>query len=270
MEEGINKVNLNAYSEKGRFLKDITVRELDLYRQQNLDRHTPHTYFLQLILPNNQFSVIDIGSGYSAFLYSLSLQNMLASGIAVESSLASYLFAEQWKKDWGLTKIKNINSDALKIEYGNESTDLFTILDSTFPLLYHENKNYPELLLKKAYNSLKNGGTIIIEIINFSNLVKKGKVNFWKMFSDTDTFKYGLYEEEYNKETNLINRRSIYINRYDNSISEKIELVYYYTLESLKQLLVNAGFTIYLVFDGFNLTPFIESTSERLILVGTK
>lgn len=265
MEE-INTTNLDAYKDKGLFFYFKTKNEIQIYRHQCLENHTKVVDFIKKLIPNKKIKMIEIGSGFSALSYAMEKANILQRSFAIEQSKSSYEFANKWKIDYDIKSVVNINANALTIDY-NKDNDLFVIIDSTFPLLFEEDEKYPDLILDKAYNSLKQDGIFLIEIVNFYNLVKNKIVNYWKEFPSTDNFKYGLYEEKYNK--GMIERKSIYIDK-KNNISEKKEIVKYYTIETLSNILKKHNFNIDKIYGGFDYSSFNKNKSDRIIIVARK
>lgn len=266
--EKINITNFEAYKDKGNFTNYKDTQMLDQYRNQNLEKNWPAIDFIKTHVSDNSLKIIDIGSGYSSLLYELENQEILKKGIAVESSKASYEFAEKWKKDCGFKKVTNINDNALNVMYPH-GIDLFSIIDGTFALLYPENKNFPNRILGKAYASLKKNGRLLLELVNFYPVAIAGEVQHWKEFEPTDPFRYGLYKEEYNKDTNIIKRKSTYIHK-DWTVSEKTELVYFYTVSELTVLLEENNFKSIYTYGDFKGTPFKAGISPRLIVLASK
>lgn len=267
MEKEINKTNFIAYNDKGRWKNK---ESLNLYRQQCLDNYYKCVEFVKTFIFSKKLKVVDIGSGYSSFLFSLEKEGILEKGIAVEQSIASHQFAEEWKKDWGFKNVINVNANALEFKYQEGEADLFSIIDSTFPLLYHENSSFPQEMVNIAFNSLKPKAYLLIDIINFYPLLKGGgNRKIWKEFSEGDFFKYGLYEENYDKNNNLIERKSIYIGK-DLSVSEKKEVVFYYTLDLLFYVLLRNGFTVEQYFGDFKCGTFNYESSPQIIVLARK
>lgn len=266
----IKQTNFKAYANKGKLSNFKDTKEINDYRKQQLLNYSDCTNFIKHLFNKTKINVIDIGSGCSGLLYSLYNENLLNSGVGIEQSKNYHKFAELWKKDSNYNTVTNICGDALQIEYNSENMDLFLILDSTFPLLAHENEKYPSLLLNKAYKSLKKEGIIIIEFNNFHPLVISGGTKlFCKEFPNTDNFKYGMYKQTYNPKSNMVQSESIYIKN-NLTVSTKEEYVYYYRFSDLQVLLEAANFKVLTHFSDFNGTPFNEELSEKLVIIGKK
>lgn len=263
------QTNFKAYANKGKLSNFKNTKEINNYRKQQLLNYSVCADLIKHIFNTTKINAIDIGSGGSALLYTLYNRGILNSGIGIEQSKTYHKFAELWKKNLNYNTVTNICGDALQIDYP-DNMDLFLIIDSTFPLLAHENKKYPSLLLSKSYKSLTKGGIIIIEINNFHPVVINGGIKlFCKEFPNTDNFKYGIYKQTYIKNSNMVHSESTYIKK-DFTVSTKEEYVYYYRLIDLKELLESYNFEVLTYFSNFSGSTFHENSSEKLVIIAKK
>jgi hypothetical protein len=93
-------------------------------------------------------------------------------------------------------------------------------------------------------------------------------VSFWIQFPETDPFKYGLYSYEVlNPE--IIVTKSVFISR---KFTEdvKIDVSYFYSQNSLTELVKSIGFQVTGIYGSFKKESFIPKSSERLILLARK
>ena len=262
-----NHTNLHAYNSIELLSAYKTKESLQEYRNSRIIRYQAHANFILNRSKSNPVSIIEIGSGSSVLLYMIAQKNILTKGIGIELSKSRYEFAEQWKKDDGYEMVENINKNFVDVEIGNKIWDWFIVIDNTFTYLSPEDENYPSLLLKKAFDGLKEGGRIIIDFINYARRMQDIEYKSWSAFASNDPFSYGLYS---NKITNGINRsESIFIKR-DGSESKKIEFSKVYSLEQLNILLSKHGFIVDEVLATFDEQTFNDNESERLLVVARK
>ena len=240
--------------------------EVVSYREKRKNRYADFIFWMNDLF-TKPVSVIEIGSGSSALLYSMNDAQILGSGVGVEISPARHNFAEIWKQDEGISNGNNMNNDFSNIEFEDEASDLFVVIDDTFSYLKPEDASYPTLLLDKAWKSLVKGGVIIIDIINYHRNESGDERRFWNQFSEDDPFQFGLYEK--NIIDNVNHSKSIFIAR-DGSIDIKIDLSYVYSKEALTKLMESSGFVVEGVFSNFRQAPYLPETSERLVVLAKK
>jgi hypothetical protein len=263
----INQTNFKAYSEKGKLANFKNEQEIGLYRQQQISKHLPCLNFINDLFKDKKINVTEIGSGFSSLLYALQNKGILNKGFGFEQAQASYDFAQLWKIDYSYDRVLNTCGNAAVCNLP-EDNDLFVIIDSTFPLLEPENKDYPDIILNKANASLKKDGILLMEVTNFSPFVwYKVNSNIWQEFPKTDAFRYGLYKKTL--VDNFVECETVYISK-TGKISKKKEIARWYTLGDMRELLYNHNFELIDNFSTFNKDPFIPEKSEKLIITARR
>jgi len=258
--------NLTAYFNAESMDNFANHDEVVSYREKRKKRYKDFIVLMHDLFAN-LVSVIEIGSGSSALLYAMNDAKKLDFGIGVEISPKRHNFAEIWKKDEGISNVKNMNDDFSNIEFKDETSDLFIVIDDTFAYLQPEDELYPTLLLDKAWKSLVKGGRIIIDVINYHRNEPGVEHWFWNQFSEDDPFQFGLYEKKIIDNVN--HSKSIFIAR-DGSTDVKIDLSYVYSQEVLTKLIESSGFVVEGVFSNFRQAPYLPETSERLVVLAKK
>ena len=260
-------VNLQAYNAIERLSAYETREILNEYRNSRVLRYQPHVDFILEHSGGKPISLIEIGSGSSALLYTIAKRNMLTKAMAVELSKSRFEFAEQWKQDEGYSMVENVNDNFANVNMRDSEWDWFIVIDNTFTYLFPENPEYPALLLDKAFKCLKPGGRIIIDFINYAHRLPDVEYKSWSAFTENDPFSYGLYS---NKINNGVNRsESVFIKR-DGTESKKTELSKVYSLDKLSAILLQHGFAVSEVFATFDKQIFLADSSERLMVVAKK
>jgi SAM-dependent methyltransferase len=263
----VNKnVNLNAYSQIEQISSFDNSDSILGYRSSRLEKYQQLVDFISA-RSLSPVSILEVGSGSSALLYACDQRKLLAKGMGVELSESRYKFAELWKKDDGYDRIINIHSNFCDVDMGTSIWDWFIIVDNTFTYLYPESIKYPEQLLQKAFEALKEEGCLLIDFINYSKRVPNLDYRQWSSFSQKDPYSYGLYS--HNIEGGINKTESIFIGR-DGKESRKLEFSKVYSLEELVELVSSCGFYIEGAFASFDNKPFVPAESERLVLLARK
>ncbi len=187
--------------------------------------------------------------------------------MGVELSQSRYQFAELWKQDDGYDMVENVNSNFCDVNMGASLWDWFVIIDNTFTYLHPENFDYPSQLLRKAFESLKQDGRLLIDFINYAKRSPGVDYRQWAAFDQKDPYSYGLYS---NKVIDGMNHsESIFVSR-NGSESRKMEICKVYPLKEITALLESCGFNVQEIFSTFSGDTFIESESERLVIIAKK
>lgn len=144
--------------------------------------------------------------------------------------------------------------------FKDETFDYVLNLFTSFGYFDEEGDNLKTL--NAAYANLKQGGTLILDFFNskcvMDNLMTKDEKKL-----DGITFK--LHKK--------VKQGTIYKDIYfsdkgiDYHFMEKVKA---YTYADLKELITKAGFTLKNAFGSYNLEPFNEATSDRLIIEAVK
>ncbi len=246
--------------------------EIQAYRQRRLDRYQDHVSFIAencAAKSNGQgFRMMEVGSGNSGLLYALRKKISSFQGYGVEISTSRWKFAEKWKADEKITNVENINDDFSKVSPLINDLNCFVVIDNTFSYLAPENAQYPQMLVRTAFERLQSGGTILIDVINYDDRMKKGSETFWTQFPDTDPFKYGLYSfDVINQET--VVTKSVFIKR--NMTEEvKVDVSRFYRAQDLHEILKKESFEVLGTYGSFKKESFDPAKSQRLVVLARK
>lgn len=194
-----------------------------------------------------RIKMLDVGSGSSGLLYSLSLAEVLEFGIGVEVSRSRVKFANSWGKSLKTTKVKNICSDFVKYETKKGYYDLCVCTTGSFLFFYPINKNYPKRVLNKMISALKNNGKIIMEMKTYKHILevcKKNKNVFktWIEYEQNNPYRYELIYYTYYPRTKCPDWKEVYVRRDGGLYDKKSQRLKIYDKKELRQLLSKAGF----------------------------
>ncbi len=250
-----------------------SVEEMDSYRRERLAFCGLRAEFLLTgcgaTVP---VDVVEVGAGSSALLYSLSNLGMLKSGVAIELSESRHRFAERWREDKDFQNIVNHCADFAQIKHEPKSKDIFVCIDNTFSLIGPENAAYPQRLVDLAFDALRPGGSIVIEIHNQEKVfaaMHEDQRQLWIELPETNAFKFALYRQTRNRTKNLILSETIYLRR-DGAERRKADMEIAYTRPMLEVLLRDVGFADFQFMGGYDGAEFDPAKSEYLIVVARK
>ena len=159
--------NVKAY-ESTESLGNFDNEQMSAYRKDRLCRYHPICEFIRRHGPSNEpLSVVEIGSGSSALLYSLAIGKALKHGLGIELSKSRFEFAELWKAQEGFGCVENRNANFAETNIEEGRYDWFLVVDNTFTYLHPENTAYPHELLARGFLSLKSRGRIVLDFFNY-------------------------------------------------------------------------------------------------------
>lgn len=194
-------------------------------------------------------------------------ENLLREGLGVELSQSRHEFAERWKRHDGYGAVENANANFTDVEFGRAKWDWMVVIDNTFTYLHAEDAEYPNRLLEKACEGMRPGGHVLLDFINYAGGAAGVDQRTWAAYAPTDPFVYGLYSMQIADGVKLT--ESIFIKR-DGSEARKIEKSKVYSLTQITSLLKSHGFAMEQVCASFGEDHYVESESERLVVVAGK
>ena len=239
-------VNLSAYSDVEN-LSRFTDESFKNYCADKLLHCANEVGHVKRNLIDDQWTgkICEIGSGNSKLLYRFEQEGLLTKGYGIEVSRSRYLFAEKFKDHIGSKNVENINQDFLElVPYKN--LDLVISVDITFQLIAALNNQAETQGLRWIYDSLRPGGSIILELRYFEEFSSRisettKDYKFWEEFPAHDPFEFVLAKisrDEKNLlvwEKNFFERNSMKRSRFTNIFKP-------YNHDTVKTALTNAGF----------------------------
>jgi SAM-dependent methyltransferase len=268
----LNEINFQSYANIEAMENFSGPEEIQAYRQRRLDRYKDHITFIMencaAKTDGKGFRVMEVGSGNSGLLYALNLQIKGFQGYGVEISTSRWKFAEKWKADEKIGTVENINQNFSDVSADIRELNSFIVIDNTFSYLAPENAQYPQMLVRTAFERLQSGGTIVIDVINYDDRMKKGSETFWTQFPDSDPFKYGLYSFDVVDQQTVVTK-SVFIKR--NLTEEvKVDVSRFYRAQDLHELLKKEGFEVLGTYGSFKKENFDPVKSQRLVVLARK
>ena len=219
---------------------------------------------------NEKITVLDVGSGNSKFLYALNKCGMLHHGYGIEISKSRYLFAEKWRKDLDISNVTNIHSDMFNLEWDLlPECDLIYCPDMVFQFFEPTNTGNGDLFLSKAYNKLKDGGKLIMELDTCDlilNSMHDGKVKLWREFDENDPWRYMLWDCNY--ENNCISLKKTFIKRDLSKCSNSHVILHPYSRTEAISMLDKMHYTNIHIQEYWNTDK--DTEHDEFIIIGEK
>ncbi len=204
--------------------------------------------FIRRIIDKKNYTgkVIEIGSGNGKLLYALEKNGLLDDGLGYELSSSRVNFAIKFSESMGSTRVQNICGDYLELDKSKENIDLIIGVDIVLQLIAPVSESSEKLLLDKVFSALKHGGNLIMELMDFTNIINmkamvENDLMLWKEFDEHDPWHYGLDKFSINGDDVVWDKR--FINR-DRNIGDSTftNVLRHYTFDIIKQKLIQTGF----------------------------
>lgn len=233
-------------------LEGFTSERFAEYCDDKLKSCDKHIDFIRRYCIGPEWSgrVCEVGSGNGKLLFRLEKELLLRSGIGYELSESRCRFAEAFGRYVKSTLVEIYKADFLSASLQAGSVDLVVAVDAVVNLICAVSPTHADAFFKKAFDSLKPGGHLVIELmtcereLNALRALHGQPYRTWKRFSGTDTFSFGLDEVSLDeKATNLVwNKTFIY--RGDSRCNETMTNVLKpFRRQDIHKLLSESGFT---------------------------
>jgi SAM-dependent methyltransferase len=204
--------------------------------------------FVRDFINTNTFkgNVIEVGSGNGKLLYALESNGLIKCSTGYELSNSRVEFSEKLSNYISCKKVTIICGDFLDSNVELESVDLIIGVDIVLQLIAPISDDSETKFFQKVFSSLKPGGVLILELLDFTSMIKmcelyEGKHNLWKEFSEEDPWQFGLDQLE------IINNDVIWKKRFfsrDRNIPDSFfdNVLRHYTFEMVRDKLEMMGF----------------------------
>ncbi|SHE50994.1 class I SAM-dependent methyltransferase [Clostridium fallax] len=213
---------------------------------------------------DDKIKVLDIACGTGTYSIPFAEKGHEIIGIDLNEEMIKK--ANEKKENLKVSfEIKNMEN-LIKDFKENEFDRVFCIGNS---IVHLESKNKIEKALKDIKDLLKNNGELIIQIINYNRILKKGITELPTIKREEERVEF-IRNYRYNKEKNKVDFNTTIIiydknlnikNEYKNSI-ELLPLL----KNDLEDMIKRIGFTKYEFFGDFNKSKYIEDESYALIV----
>jgi len=219
------------------------------YCDNKISECDKHIAFIKNNINNNDLGVvIEVGSGNGKLLFALERDGFITKGTGFELSNSRVFFANKFGALFNSKIVEIICGNFLDQDIEDNSTDLIIAVDLVIQLISAINDQEESNFLKKVHEALKPGGYFLIELMDFSNLIKmhginNGDLKIWKEFDLSDPWQFGL--DDFMIEGDNINCDKSFIAR-DRKISNSSfsNILKHYTFDSLAKKLVSVGFSV--------------------------
>jgi len=245
---------------------------IESYRSEALQTFAPMSDFIISLSTNRKFSVVEVGSGNSALLYNFEEKNVLESGVGIEISKSRHAFAERWREDKSYLNTLNFNGDFLDIDLEENSFDFF-VCNGTFHIIGALSESYPPALIKKAYDTLKVGGLIVMDVPTHKKKIsqfKDGAYTFEIILPSTNPFHMARYHMTNLNQKSVFQIDSSYFDAVGACVRTKSDQFYSYTENEVRGLLGRVGFADVATYSGVSREPYIEGNFDTMLVVARK
>lgn len=204
------------------------------------------------ILPESK--ILDLACGKGRHAYFLAKKGFNVTGLDLsEQSIA-------WaKKEYNLPNLKFDVHDMRDI-YNENSFDFLLNMFTSFGYFNSHTEN--QKVVNSMYAQINDSGTIVIDFLNIEKALKK-MVPTEKKEIEGITFNISKNIEN----NNIIKKIEFCHNNIDYSFTERVEML---TLIDFKKYFTTAGLELKEIFGSYNLDPFDEKESDRLIMIVKK
>ena len=206
---------------------------------------------------DNAKSILDIGAGTGSMAIALAQKGLNVIAVEPDETMAEYIHQ---KSTSNRVSVAVYIKDMQQIDQVIETVDGMYCIGNT--LAHLNNLEEVEAFIKKCYETLNKGGTLIFQLVNYDKVLSDPDFSFPTIKRDTLTFtrQYKQDEEKIFFSTNLtINRKS-----FANTTS-----LYPVTSTPLISILKNVGFQLNHLYGNFKLKDYTMD-SPALIIVAKK
>ena len=262
--------NFSAYDQVEALSNYRTQGDVEAYRRERIEKYARYlTMLAALGITNGPISVVDIGSGSSAFLYALEQKGLLREGIGIELSDTRHAFAERWRLDGGFKRVSNICANFTDVPLASAAYDVFSVLDDTYLYLRPEDEDYPARLFETARRTLGPGGFLVVDFRNDVPLIgampPEGR-SFTVDLPETNAFASASYRQAPSRDRRTLLNESRYLAR-DGTETSKVEITEVCDVTTLTAKLRDVGFHSVTAYGDLSLPAFDEPTSPRAVVV---
>lgn len=219
--------------------------------------------WISKIAPSKNYNkLLDLGCGPGLYAERFSEKGYLVT--AIDFSKRSINYGRQKAKEKGLN-IQYIYQNYLEMEYKDEF-DLITLIYCDFGALSHIQR---QIILKKIYAAMKNGGRFIFDVFTPKNYEGKVESKSWYLNEGSG---FWLEDTHLCIEAHYIYEDDIRLNQYIVIDKEDKIKVYrtwdhYYTKHTIIEELKKAGFEKIQVFSDAAGKPYDEESKTMCIMV---
>ena len=218
----------------------------------------------ELVPCKNYKKLLDLGCGPGLYAERLAEKGYLLT--AIDFSKRSIEYAKQRAEEKGYN-IEYLYQNYLEIEYRDEF-DLITLIYCDFGALSHIQR---ELLLKKIYDAMKDGGKFLFDVFTPKNYEGKAENNTWYLNEGSGFWAQDAYiciEAHYIYEENIRLNQYITIDK-EGKVNAYRIWDHYYTKDRIAEELKEVGFKNIQVFSDVTGKPY-DVESKTMCIVAEK
>ena len=242
-----NMDNLHSYDNVEYLQAHVfTERELLEYCQLKMQTAQSNTNFIaEYIWGGYSLNVCEIGGGNGKLLYCLERRGMLQKGINYEVSKNRCELAIKFAGILSSKCVEVRNRNFLADTAELNQYDCIVMVDIVMQIISPLYDSAEADTIEWVYKSLKQGGCLFMEIVDYSNVLKRiereGEMFTWEEFPQDDPFEYSLQKFYKDNDKNLVCEKR-FIGRNNGKRDYIKNVIRSYTVEEITHILQGKGF----------------------------
>ncbi len=245
-----NRENLSSYDRVEELQLNMTNEELAEYLESKLASAKYDVEFIsrRILFGNRISTAVEIGGGNGKLLFELIRRGIIEKGINFEVSTSRCRLCRRFAELLGDRSIEVRNENFLDSEYINPEVDLIIGVDVVIQIISPLYDSAEEDAITWAYNSLKRGGVLYLEMNDYTEMIKHisqngGVIREWAEFEESDPFRYSLNKYEIDNDGFIIMNK-VFLGR-DGLIKDHMRnVVKSYTPTHIRTILEEKGFKV--------------------------
>jgi len=246
---------------------------LEDYRSLLLDKSRAQVEFIRRRIPDRKLRVLELCSGNGRLLVSLARDGLLDHGLGIEISQSRTAFAQAWARDLCLSRLQFVAHDALHLdEVAVGRFDLAICVTGAFNYFEAIHESAPGRLLAAITGVLVPNGDVLVELYRLSERRRQmfaladGRLRSWQPLPREDRFAFYLDDFTYWEQARILKHEKTFIGRAGQIDSGRIEVLKYYSLSEVEQMLQASGLAMVSICGDFDESAYDAYASEAQVV----
>jgi ubiquinone/menaquinone biosynthesis C-methylase UbiE len=234
---------------------------LDRYRAALLERTAPQADFLAQHVGAHA-RVLEIGCGNGRLLIELARRHEIDQALGVDTAASRIAFARSWADDEGLQEVQFEQADAIELNLPEASLTVACCITGAFGYFAALSADIAHGLARKINRALEPRGVFCLELHphpGFRRLLDAigGNARLWSELPPDDPWRYYLSDLRLDAERKILTHEKTFIHRTSGVVDAgRREQLYLYSVESITQVLLEAGFRDIQAYEGWSTEPY--------------
>ena len=202
-------------------------------------------------------AILDLYCGYGRHAIELAKRGFCITGVDVNTN---FLEVAEQKADEAGVRVSFKYCDMRELSYNNE----FAAVISMFAAFGFFSDEENEQVISRIYQSLKQGGTLLMDLLNRDWMLKNNLTRYWRHPSGDYVLSYKVELVE-----GMAVMKREFLNQVTGTKTKHEFMLRAYSLPELTDVLTRQGFTIEAEYGGFDRRPY-NTEAPRMILLARK